>query len=147
MHASIPSTRRFSQDAHALSCARGDHFYLHAVPATCHCQSAEIFHKGCSLESALTRHCVLKAVNRWSLSGTPIQNRVEELYPYFKFLEYEPFCDRERFNQVLLRPCLSLDDHFWGHESVRNTLKTIMIRRLKTTRLSSGEPIVNLPSR
>lgn len=26
------------------------------------------------------------AKHRWALSGTPIQNQVEELFPYFKFL-------------------------------------------------------------
>lgn len=26
------------------------------------------------------------AKHRWALSGTPIANRVDELYPYFKFL-------------------------------------------------------------
>ena len=28
----------------------------------------------------------LMATHRWAISGTPIQNKVEELYPYFKFL-------------------------------------------------------------
>lgn len=89
----------------------------------------------------------LQADFRWCLSGTPLQNRVQELYPYFRFLGLKHLSDRDKFDKLLLKPCLSAEDHFDGHERIRNTLKTFMIRRLKTTCLASGEPIVQLPAR
>lgn len=89
----------------------------------------------------------LQADFRWCLSGTPLQNREQELYPYFRFLGLQYLSERDKFDRLLLKPCLSAEDHFAGHERIRNTLKTFMIRRLKSTCLASGEPIVQLPAR
>lgn len=33
----------------------------------------------------------LRASHRWILSGTPIQNSVNDLYSYFRFLKWAPF--------------------------------------------------------
>jgi SNF2 family DNA or RNA helicase len=32
--------------------------------------------------------CDLKAINRWCLTGTPIQNTIDELYSYFVFIRF-----------------------------------------------------------
>lgn len=39
----------------------------------------------------------LHARHRWCLSGTPIQNSVDDLYSYFRFLRYEPYCHQRSF--------------------------------------------------
>ena len=34
----------------------------------------------------------LSAAYRWCLSGTPLQNRVGELYSLVQFLQLDPYC-------------------------------------------------------
>ena len=35
--------------------------------------------------------CGLRAKRRWCLSGTPMQNAIDDLYSYFRFLKYDPY--------------------------------------------------------
>ena len=46
----------------------------------------------------------LQAGRRWCLSGTPIQNSVDDLYSIFRFLRYNPYCKREAFKAMLKDP-------------------------------------------
>ncbi|XP_058196739.1 helicase-like transcription factor CHR28 isoform X2 [Rhododendron vialii] len=84
----------------------------------------------------------LRAKRRWCLSGTPIQNAVDDLYSYFRFLRYDPyavyklFCSTIKF-QINRNPTK-------GYKKLQAVLKTIMLRRTKGT-LLDGEPIINLP--
>ncbi|XP_057513282.1 helicase-like transcription factor CHR28 isoform X1 [Actinidia eriantha] len=84
----------------------------------------------------------LRAKRRWCLSGTPIQNAVDDLYSYFRFLKYDPyavyksFCSRIKF-PINRNPTK-------GYRKLQAVLKTIMLRRTKGT-LLDGEPIINLP--
>lgn len=42
--------------------------------------------------------CALQAERRWAVTGTPIQNRLTDLFSLFKFLQCSPFDDRTVFN-------------------------------------------------
>lgn len=42
--------------------------------------------------------CALQAERRWSVTGTPIQNRLTDLFSLFKFLRCSPFDDQKVFN-------------------------------------------------
>lgn len=46
----------------------------------------------------------LQAGRRWCLSGTPIQNSVDDLYSIFRFLRYNPYCKRPAFKAMLKDP-------------------------------------------
>lgn len=71
----------------------------------------------------------LRAKRRWCLSGTPIQNAVDDLYSYFRFLRYDPyavyklFCSTIKF-QISRNPTK-------GYKKLQAVLKTIMLRRTK----------------
>ena len=43
----------------------------------------------------------LKARRRWCLSGTPLQNSVEDLFSYFRFLRFAPYDDLGAFRSMV----------------------------------------------
>ena len=79
----------------------------------------------------------LKARYRWALSGTPIMNSVEELYPYFKFLLVPLAGDLRSFKEKL---CGEGD----ATERLHEYLLQFMLRRTHMYRLF-GKPIIKLP--
>ncbi|KZW00364.1 hypothetical protein EXIGLDRAFT_761716 [Exidia glandulosa HHB12029] len=48
--------------------------------------------------------CELQSKFRWALTGTPLQNNVEELYAFFKFLKIRPLNDWPTFNESINKP-------------------------------------------
>ncbi|XP_074560878.1 LOW QUALITY PROTEIN: helicase-like transcription factor CHR28 [Curcuma longa] len=84
----------------------------------------------------------LRAKRRWCLSGTPIQNAVDDLYSYFRFLRYDPFDAYKSFCSKIKNP-ISRDPSN-GYKRLQLVLKTIMLRRTKGT-LLDGKPVITLP--
>ncbi|KAL8228681.1 hypothetical protein R6Q57_013581 [Mikania cordata] len=84
----------------------------------------------------------LRAKRRWCLSGTPIQNSVDDLYSYFRFLRYDPFAVFKKFCTQIKAPIQR--NRVDGYKRLQVILKTIMLRRTKGT-LLKGEPIISLP--
>ncbi|KAK9267856.1 hypothetical protein L1049_010293 [Liquidambar formosana] len=84
----------------------------------------------------------LRAKRRWCLSGTPIQNAVDDLYSYFRFLRYDPYAIYKLFCSSIKVPINRNPAN--GYKKLQAVLKTIMLRRTKGT-LLDGEPIINLP--
>lgn len=48
--------------------------------------------------------CALRGRNKWCLTGTPIQNSVEELYSLIKFLGIRPLNDWDQFRTTIAQP-------------------------------------------
>ncbi|XP_042045789.1 helicase-like transcription factor CHR28 [Salvia splendens] len=86
--------------------------------------------------------CSLKAKRRWCLSGTPIQNSIDELFSYFRFLKYEPYDNYKTFGSSIKG--LILRDSVKGYKKLQFVLRNIMLRRTKGD-LIDGKPIINLP--
>ncbi|KAL5162799.1 Helicase-like transcription factor CHR28 [Glycine soja] len=84
----------------------------------------------------------LRAKRRWCLSGTPIQNAIDDLYSYFRFLRYDPYSDHASFCTRIKNPISRNPAN--GYRKLQAVLKTIMLRRTKGT-LLDGEPIISLP--
>ncbi|GFP96351.1 putative swi/snf-related matrix-associated actin-dependent regulator of chromatin subfamily a member 3-like 2 [Phtheirospermum japonicum] len=84
----------------------------------------------------------LRAKRRWCLSGTPIQNAIDDLYSYFRFLRHEPYAVFRTFCEQLKVPIHRNPRN--GYKKLQAVLKTIMLRRTKGTFIE-GEPIINLP--
>ncbi|KAK9816469.1 hypothetical protein WJX72_000674 [[Myrmecia] bisecta] len=84
----------------------------------------------------------LEAERRWCLSGTPIQNGMDDLYAYFRFLRYEPYCRWQAFKTMIKEPQQS------GNvaKRIQAILQSVMLRRTKASKIE-GKPIVNLPPR
>ncbi|XP_038981665.1 helicase-like transcription factor CHR28 isoform X2 [Phoenix dactylifera] len=84
----------------------------------------------------------LRAKRRWCLSGTPIQNAVDDLYSYFRFLRYDPYAVYKSFCSTIKMPISKNPAN--GYKKLQAVLKTIMLRRTKGT-LIDGKPIIILP--
>ncbi|URE25963.1 SNF2 family N-terminal domain [Musa troglodytarum] len=84
----------------------------------------------------------LRAKRRWCLSGTPIQNAVDDLYSYFRFLGYQPYADYGSFCSMIKNTISRNPTN--GYKMLQTVLKTIMLRRTKGTMIN-GEPIITLP--
>ncbi|XP_019423648.1 PREDICTED: helicase-like transcription factor CHR28 isoform X1 [Lupinus angustifolius] len=84
----------------------------------------------------------LRAKRRWCLSGTPIQNSIDDLYSYFRFLRYDPYAVHSSFCFMIKNPINRNPTK--GYRKLQAVLKTIMLRRTKGT-LLDGEPIISLP--
>ncbi|KAK7981453.1 hypothetical protein PG988_003691 [Apiospora saccharicola] len=62
------------------------------------------------LDEAFYRACCgLEAHSRWCLSGTPIQNRLEDIGTLFSFLRAEPFHNRAEFRRSIVLPFENLN--------------------------------------
>lgn len=85
----------------------------------------------------------LVADRRWCLTGTPIQNNVEDIYSLLRFLKVEPWGNWAWWNKLVQKPFEEGDER--GLKLVKSILKPIMLRRTKTSRDREGRPILVLP--
>ena len=81
---------------------------------------------------------------RWCLSGTPIQNKIEELYPLIRFLDIKPYNDWPKFNHQIVT---SIKKHYnSGHKKIHALLSAVLLRRTKDS-VIDGKPILTLPEK
>ena len=69
----------------------------------------------------------LNSVRRWCLTGTPIQNSLNDLLSLLAFLKLEPFSSRTIFGQYILKPLADDPEH--GGCRLKELLRTICLRR------------------
>ncbi|KAM0894324.1 hypothetical protein ACQ4PT_024505 [Festuca glaucescens] len=86
--------------------------------------------------------CGLRAKRRWCLSGTPMQNTIDDLYSYFRFLKYEPYSVYGSFQSMIKNPISKGSTQ--GYKKLQTVLKIVLLRRTKET-LLDGEPIIKIP--
>ncbi|PWN33186.1 uncharacterized protein FA14DRAFT_179839 [Meira miltonrushii] len=105
--------------------------------------------------------CFLMARSRICLTGTPVQNRIQDLYALVKFLRLEPFDDAVVWNRF----CASVDSKI-GLEAakrikkaadkeepldstamkcVQTIMKFLTLRRTKDMKMADGTKILELP--
>jgi len=92
----------------------------------------------------------LRSRYRWALTGTPLQNNLEDIYPLLRFLAVEPWSDASLWKRYIARPfesgqaakmqaALSL---------LSSILQPLMLRRTKRTLDEhTGAPILELPAK
>jgi len=85
--------------------------------------------------------CLLRAERRWAVSGTIIQNSLEDVFSLMHFLRHEPFCDHSFWNNTITKA----PDFSTALNRVKNLLSPIMIRRTKESRDHTGQLILALP--
>jgi len=73
--------------------------------------------------------CGLRAKRRWCLSGTPIQNAIDELFSYFRFLKYDPYSTFNSFCTMIKHPIAR--DAVLGYKKLQAVLRVVLLRRTK----------------
>lgn len=90
----------------------------------------------------------IRAEYRWCLTGTPMMNSVQELYPLIRFLKIKPYNSYKKFQNefgVLTAKRRSYENNpTKAMGALRVLLKAIMLRRMKNSEIN-GKPILTLP--
>ncbi|GJE98728.1 DEAD/DEAH box helicase [Phanerochaete sordida] len=100
--------------------------------------------KNRATKSAQACHA-LEAKYHWCLTGTPMQNNVEELYSLLKFLRIRPLDDWNEFKVAIAQPIKNGRPQR-AIKRLHVVLNACMLRRTKTT-LLNGKPLIDLPGR
>ncbi|OQD74787.1 hypothetical protein PENDEC_c009G00804 [Penicillium decumbens] len=88
----------------------------------------------------------LKAQHRWVLTGTPIVNRLEDLFSLVRFLKVEPWSNFSFWRTFITVPFES-KEFVRALNVVQSVLEPLVLRRTKTMKTPKGEPLVPLPKR
>ncbi|XP_015175312.1 PREDICTED: transcription termination factor 2 isoform X2 [Polistes dominula] len=85
--------------------------------------------------------CGLLADKRWTLTGTPIQNKEMDLYSLLKFLKCSPFDDIRVWKRWV-----DNNKNTAGHQRLATLIKSLMLRRTKQELQSQGA-LESLPNK
>ncbi|KAH8688588.1 SNF2 family N-terminal domain-containing protein, partial [Talaromyces proteolyticus] len=88
----------------------------------------------------------LKTIHRWVLTGTPIVNRLEDLFSLVRFLKVEPWSNFSFWKTFITVPFES-KDYIRALNVVQTVLEPLVLRRTKTMKTPEGEALVPLPPR
>lgn len=86
----------------------------------------------------------IDAKHRWVLTGTPIVNRLEDLFSLVRFLRVEPWSNFSFWKTFITVPFES-KDFMRALDVVQTVLEPLVLRRTKDMKTPSGEALVPLP--
>ncbi|KAI9262384.1 SNF2 family N-terminal domain-containing protein [Phascolomyces articulosus] len=94
--------------------------------------------------SKTSRACTaLRAPRRWAVTGTPIQNKLEDLFALVRYLHHEPWSNYTFWRAFITMPFEKKDPR--ALTAVKTVLEPIVLRRTKDMRDIHGNPMVPLP--
>ncbi|KAI1142211.1 SNF2 family N-terminal domain-containing protein [Hypoxylon sp. FL0543] len=73
--------------------------------------------------------CRLQANRRWAVTGTPVQNKLDDLAALLAFLRLKPFDDKSKFTQYITAPFKVCDPEIVP--KLRILVDSVTLRRLK----------------
>ena len=87
----------------------------------------------------------LSGIHKWCLSGTPIQNKLDDMFSLIHFLKLEPWSDYVWWNTYINKPNEKGDPIVF--QILQTILRPILLRRTKKTQNKDGELIIQLPEK
>lgn len=95
--------------------------------------------------SKTARACYeIQAEHRWCLTGTPIVNKLEDLFSLVRFLGVEPWNNFSFWRTFITVPFES-GEFVRALDVVQTVLEPLVLRRTKDMKTPDGEPLVPLP--
>ena len=88
---------------------------------------------------------LLQAERRWTLTGTPIQNKLDDVFPLLHFLREDPWSDLGWWRRVIAKPFEDKDAK--ALQRLKAVLQPLLLRRTKDMKNANGEGILDLPPR
>ncbi|GAP87495.1 putative DNA repair protein rad5 [Rosellinia necatrix] len=88
----------------------------------------------------------LSAEHRWVLTGTPIVNRLEDLFSLVRFLRVEPWNNFSFWRTFITAPFES-KNFMRALDVVQTVLEPLVMRRTKDMKTPTGEPLIALPAK
>ncbi|KAK4097501.1 RAD5-like protein [Parathielavia hyrcaniae] len=96
-------------------------------------------------QSKTARACYeVAAKHRWVLTGTPIVNKLEDLFSLVRFLGVEPWNNFSFWRTFITVPFES-KDYMRALDVVQTVLEPLVMRRTKDMKTPDGKPLVPLP--
>ncbi|KAG5979378.1 DNA helicase rad5 [Claviceps digitariae] len=86
----------------------------------------------------------ISANHRWVLTGTPIVNKLEDLFSLVRFLGVEPWNNFSFWKTFITVP-FEAGDFVRALDVVQTVLEPLVMRRTKDMKTPSGQPLVTLP--
>ncbi|KAF2486081.1 DNA repair protein, RAD5 [Neohortaea acidophila] len=86
----------------------------------------------------------LSAIHRWVLTGTPIVNRLEDLFSLVRFLRVEPWSNFSFWKTFITSP-FEKGEFVRALDVVQTVLEPLVLRRTKDMKTPDGEALVPLP--
>ena len=87
----------------------------------------------------------LESTFRWAITGTPVVNKLDDLYSLFRFLRVDPWESYAFWNAYVITPFLKTDPS--ALKTVQTILEPIIIRRTKDMKDDNGNLIISLPQK
>ncbi|KAI9179340.1 SNF2 family N-terminal domain-containing protein [Polychytrium aggregatum] len=85
---------------------------------------------------------MLSGINRWAITGTPIVNKLEDLFSLVHFLRLEPWCQWSFWRTHISAPFALKQSK--ALETIQTILEPILLRRTKNMEIN-GKAIVSMP--
>eukprot|EP00466_Bigelowiella_natans_P006576 jgi/Bigna1/54114/estExt_Genewise1Plus.C_280139 len=98
--------------------------------------------RNCGTESAKAVFSI-EARHRWCLTGTPIQNKLDDLFSLLHFLREEPWASAAWWRKVIAKPHEKGDDR--AVMRLKAVLQPILLRRTKMMKDAKGKRILEIP--
>ncbi|OAA61921.1 DNA excision repair protein [Niveomyces insectorum RCEF 264] len=98
-------------------------------------------------QSKTAKACyALAAEHRWVLTGTPVVNRLEDLFSLIRFLRVAPWNNFSFWRTFITVPFES-KDFMRALDVVQTVLEPLVMRRTKDMKTPDGQPLVVLPNK
>ena len=73
----------------------------------------------------------LEGCAKWCLTGTPIENSINDLYSLIQFMNYEPWSNKPFWDKMIYNP-LYKERNFHAIEVLKSVIKPLLLRRTKS---------------